>query len=215
MTTPTPLILSTSVDKMNPAVANERSPENNAPLPSAAVEMGTLQPQPSLGPLELIERDQQIRTNPQQPSHAQTIESRSSPLLSNSSQHDELTKQVPDPSKSQDQSDSRISRHAEAEKPKYDDFQSQVAGSVAGKHAALRAVSPTLPAIRIILLLPTGARHNLHITESYLREQNISVTAKDLFAISIYTLKELILRDWHEGISHPNTLTMGNSRLDN
>lgn len=187
---------------MKSVVSDERNPENDAPSPPAAVEMGNLQLQPSSGPLEPIEQGQKITVNPQQPPHAQTNKNRSSSLQSDLSQHREPAKQPSGPSESQDHGKSRISGHAEADKSKEDDLKLQPAGSAAGKHAPTRTDGPALPAIRIILLLPTGARHNLHITETYLKEQNISVAAKDPFAISVYTLKELILRDWHEGISN-------------
>lgn len=62
----------------------------------------------------------------------------------------------------------------------------------------------TTPALNITLLLPTGARHAFRITESYLTKRGVSIPGtddkgnKDVFSISIYQIKELILREWKE-----------------
>ncbi|KAL9089992.1 MAG: hypothetical protein Q9165_005521 [Trypethelium subeluteriae] len=64
--------------------------------------------------------------------------------------------------------------------------------------------SSTGPAVMITLLLTSGARHPYKVDEKYLRRRNVSVDevdqngAMDPFAISVYTLKELIWRDWRE-----------------
>jgi len=63
---------------------------------------------------------------------------------------------------------------------------------------------PDPPVCNITLLLPTGARHPYRIDEKYLAKRNVSVPettetgAKDPFSISVYKLKELILREWRE-----------------
>lgn len=55
---------------------------------------------------------------------------------------------------------------------------------------------------QITLLLPTNARHPYRIDDKYLNKRNISTPAltedgkPNPFSISIYTLKELILREW-------------------
>lgn len=60
------------------------------------------------------------------------------------------------------------------------------------------------PICNITLLLPTGARHPYKIDERYLTKRNVDVPEttesgkKDPFSISVYTLKELILREWRE-----------------
>jgi hypothetical protein len=57
-------------------------------------------------------------------------------------------------------------------------------------------------AVNIMLQLTNGARHPLRIDEKYLTKRNVTVTGKtedgklDPSSITIYTLKELILRDW-------------------
>ncbi|KAH8912750.1 hypothetical protein BR93DRAFT_942527 [Coniochaeta sp. PMI_546] len=60
------------------------------------------------------------------------------------------------------------------------------------------------PICNITLLLPTGARHPYKIDERYLTKRSVDVPdttesgKKDPFSISVYTLKELILREWRE-----------------
>lgn len=61
-----------------------------------------------------------------------------------------------------------------------------------------------VPALVITLLLTSGARHPYKIDEKYLTKRNVSIPGttesgrKDPFSISVYTLKELILREWRD-----------------
>jgi hypothetical protein len=56
----------------------------------------------------------------------------------------------------------------------------------------------------ITLLLTSGARHPYKLDEKYLTKRNVAVPTltdggrKDPYSISVYTLKELILREWRE-----------------
>lgn len=54
------------------------------------------------------------------------------------------------------------------------------------------------PVVVITLLLTSGARHPYKIDERYLKKRNVNVEAMDPYNISVYTLKELIWRDWRE-----------------
>ncbi|MCJ1477715.1 hypothetical protein MMC13_006388 [Lambiella insularis] len=54
------------------------------------------------------------------------------------------------------------------------------------------------PQLMITLLLTTGARHPYKIDEKYLKKRNVSVTDNNPVNMSVYTLKELIWRDWRE-----------------
>ncbi|KAJ8111532.1 hypothetical protein OPT61_g5897 [Boeremia exigua] len=54
------------------------------------------------------------------------------------------------------------------------------------------------PTVVIMLLLTTGARHPYKIDEKYLKKRNVTVEEMDPYNISVYTLKELIWRDWRE-----------------
>lgn len=55
------------------------------------------------------------------------------------------------------------------------------------------------PVVVIMLLLTTGARHPYKIDEKYLKKRNVTVEEMDPYNISVYTLKELIWRDWRDG----------------
>jgi hypothetical protein len=69
---------------------------------------------------------------------------------------------------------------------------------------ALAAGDTDAPVCAITLLLPTGARHPYRIDEKYLSKRNVEVPdvtesgGRDPFSISVYKLKELILREWRE-----------------
>jgi len=54
------------------------------------------------------------------------------------------------------------------------------------------------PQLILTLLLHTGARHLLMINEKYLRKRNVTVTDYNPINLSVYTLKELIWRDWRD-----------------
>ncbi len=66
------------------------------------------------------------------------------------------------------------------------------------------SASDSEPVLVITLLLGSGARHPYKIDEKYLTKRNVTVPdmteggRKDPFSISVYTLKELILREWRE-----------------
>lgn len=55
------------------------------------------------------------------------------------------------------------------------------------------------PSLAITLLLTTGARHPFTIDGKYLRKQSVNVEGYNPFAMSVYTLKELIWREWRSG----------------
>ena len=60
------------------------------------------------------------------------------------------------------------------------------------------------PVLFITLLLSsTGARHPYKLDEKYLKKRNVLVEGNNPINISLYKLKELILRDWREGTNKP------------
>ncbi|KAI9797667.1 MAG: hypothetical protein M1825_005726 [Sarcosagium campestre] len=61
-----------------------------------------------------------------------------------------------------------------------------------------KAVEAAGPIIMITLLLTTGARHPFKIDEKYLKKRNVKLDGNDPFSLSVYTLKELIWREWRE-----------------
>jgi hypothetical protein len=52
----------------------------------------------------------------------------------------------------------------------------------------------------LTLLLASGARHPFKIDGRYLQKRAVSVPDNDPYAMSVYTLKELILREWRSGM---------------
>ncbi|RAL13034.1 uncharacterized protein BO97DRAFT_50777 [Aspergillus homomorphus CBS 101889] len=54
------------------------------------------------------------------------------------------------------------------------------------------------PHLVITLLLITGSRHPFKIDAAYLKKQSVNVENHDPFAMSVYTLKELIWREWRQ-----------------
>ncbi|KAI9800307.1 MAG: hypothetical protein M1833_003421 [Piccolia ochrophora] len=55
------------------------------------------------------------------------------------------------------------------------------------------------PMLMITLLLTSGARHPYKIDDKYLKKRSVNAAENDPFNISVYTLKELIWREWREG----------------
>jgi hypothetical protein len=63
------------------------------------------------------------------------------------------------------------------------------------KDVASEAAGPTL---LITLLLTNGARHPFKLDSKYLAKRSVSVPNNDPFSLSVYKLKELILREWRD-----------------
>ncbi|OAL40361.1 hypothetical protein AYO20_00097 [Fonsecaea nubica] len=60
---------------------------------------------------------------------------------------------------------------------------------------ATTAAGPTLT---VTLLLTSGARHPFKLDNKYFAKRNVEVPENDPFNLSVYKLKELILREWRE-----------------
>jgi hypothetical protein len=64
------------------------------------------------------------------------------------------------------------------------------------------AASPTAgiagPALTVTLLLTSGARHPFKLDSKYFAKRSVDVPSNDPFNLSVYKLKELILREWRE-----------------
>lgn len=54
------------------------------------------------------------------------------------------------------------------------------------------------PTLLITLLLTSGARHPFRLDAKYLSKRNVEVPSNDPFNLSVYKLKELILREWRD-----------------
>jgi hypothetical protein len=71
--------------------------------------------------------------------------------------------------------------------------------SDASDAAPAKEVESPSPSLTITLLLTTGSRHPFEIDGKYLRKRGINVESNDPFAMSVYTLKELIWKEWRQG----------------
>lgn len=75
---------------------------------------------------------------------------------------------------------------------------------VGSEEAPITPVVGAGPVLAITLLLHTGARHPYKIDERYLAKRGVDVPSQteagkpDPYSISVYTLKELILREWRD-----------------
>lgn len=56
----------------------------------------------------------------------------------------------------------------------------------------------TGPTLMITLLLTNGARHPFRLDGKYLTKRNVQAQGNDPYNLSVYKLKELILREWRE-----------------
>lgn len=65
----------------------------------------------------------------------------------------------------------------------------------------LKDAEETGRTLMITLLLINGGRHPFKLDAKYLSKRNVEVQANDPFNLSVYKLKELILREWREGRS--------------
>ncbi|KAI5291709.1 hypothetical protein KEM54_001465 [Ascosphaera aggregata] len=61
----------------------------------------------------------------------------------------------------------------------------------------------TAQSLTITLLLTNGARHPFEISSRYLKKRNQNVEGLDPFNMSVYTLKELILKEWRSDWEAP------------
>jgi Ubiquitin-2 like Rad60 SUMO-like len=93
---------------------------------------------------------------------------------------------------------------AESSRPTHERQESVLA--IGPAQDEIKAVTPgvedTGPVCNITLLLTTGSRHPYKISAKYLARRNVPIPEEtesgqpDPFSISVYTLKELILREW-------------------
>lgn len=88
--------------------------------------------------------------------------------------------------------------NVETQQPK---FEIENAPTEQFTHTAREELEDAGPSVTITLLLTTGARHPFKINGRYLRKRSIDVPDYDPFKMSVYTLKELILREWRTGTS--------------
>lgn len=64
----------------------------------------------------------------------------------------------------------------------------------------------TGPVLQLNLLLTSGSRHPFKIDGKYLQKRGVIVPDNDPYQMSVYTLKELVWKEWRSGIYDPGTL---------
>jgi hypothetical protein len=98
-----------------------------------------------------------------------------------------------------------------SEPPKSDPSQQPVTAPASGAAAAVMPSGSNVETeeddngatLLLTLLLGSGARHPFKIDGRYLQKRAVSVPDNDPYAMSVYTLKELILREWRSGMGCP------------
>ena len=66
-------------------------------------------------------------------------------------------------------------------------------------HSEVEPAEITSTMLMITLLLSTGARHLFKLDDKYLQKRSVTVEDDNPINLSVYTLKELIWRDWRTG----------------
>ncbi|KAM5438926.1 hypothetical protein McanMca71_000561 [Microsporum canis] len=78
--------------------------------------------------------------------------------------------------------------------------QSSIGAAVEGQPSAyLSQTTPSQddgPTLLLNILLTSGGKHPFKLDGKYLRKREVNVTDNDPFSMSVYTLKELIWREW-------------------
>ncbi|KAI1818350.1 ubiquitin-related domain-containing protein [Poronia punctata] len=97
--------------------------------------------------------------------------------------------------------------------PPNPDASAEVASAPENEELTIDPVEPkannAMPFLSIMLQLTNGARHPFRIDEKYLVKRNVTITGTtgdgkpDPASITVYTLKELILRDWRKEWEEP------------
>lgn len=90
--------------------------------------------------------------------------------------------------------------------------QSSIGASVEGQpSASLSQSTPASsdgPTLLLNILLTSGGKHPFKLDSKYLRKREVNVADNDPFSMSVYTLKELIWREWRSGMCRPENPTV-------
>ena len=94
--------------------------------------------------------------------------------------------------------------HTSAHPPLIREATGPAIGPATDKPSPFQAGSDTEgPILYITLLLTTGSRHPFRLDRKYLKKRNVEVEDDNPVNMSLYKLKELILRDWRDGQYSP------------
>lgn len=81
--------------------------------------------------------------------------------------------------------------------PKLDRTHSTAIGpSIESPAGVTKDLGQSGPVLMITLLLLSGARHPFNLDAAYLAKRNVQTQGNDPFNLSVYKVKELILREW-------------------
>jgi hypothetical protein len=155
-------------------------PDSQFPLSSTPLEMSTLSSKPVTTPAAL------------QPSSAQATAPSSSLSKENSRSEPAIPSQTSTMNPTQS--------HSEPQPINMTRAYSTAIGPSSDQPMPIPKDESTGPILMITLLLTTGARHPFKIDPKYLSKRNVDVQGNDPFNLSVYKLKELILREWRDGM---------------
>lgn len=162
-------------------IANASRPDPQLPLSSTPVEMSTL--------------SSNSATPPAHPSSSSA--QATAPLTSLPRETSRLAPRIP----SQTSTSNPAQSHAAPPRINMSRACPTAIGPSSDQPMPLPKDESTGPTLMITLLLTTGARHPFKIDPKYLLKRNVDVQGNDPFNLSVYKLKELILREWREGIA--------------
>ena len=167
-----------------PSAADPTSTSRPTTAHAAPVEMASLPPAAAIEPVAAT------------PTPAHTTETPA--IASSDTPAPPATTQAPSPQETAQSTESTAAAAKSAPPADLNRTETEAIGPSTDTPAA-NPDSSNGPVVVIMLLLTTGARHPYKIDEKYLKKRSVEVEDMDPYNISVYTLKELIWRDWREG----------------
>ena len=170
-------------------------PSQHDPSPSAPIEMTRIEEQPSdeapSKPSKPLDATSSVQpSQPSQSDQPQTETSTAMPPVSMP-----LQESIAITSTGNDSTPASAPRH-----PLTQEKAGPAIGLLTDKAAPMPLEADTADRILVVtLLLITGARHPFKIDDKYLKKRGVNVDGDTPFNMSVYTLKELIWREWRDG----------------
>ena len=164
-------------------ITNTGRPDSQLPLSSKPVEMSTLSSKPAMTSAAPPLFSAQAKSTLAPASSLSKENSRSEPATSSQTSTTNPTQSHSDPQQ------------------KMNRVYSTAIGPSSDQPMPLPKDESAGPTLMITLLLTTGARHPFKIDPKYLSKRNVDVQGNDPFNLSVYKLKELILREWRDGMT--------------
>ena len=170
-------------------------PIRSTPTSSTPVEMSTLEPHPRIPNLEMsqdVATEPNVEAHPSEPPNPPQSASAVSALGGATSTPAEPSTLSPCDDAAHAPSPTGVPLTTQATNP-------AIGPSSDQPTPMPKETDSTGPTLVITLLLPTGARHPYRMDEKYLKKRNVNVSDNNPIHMSVYTLKELIWREWREG----------------